>query len=319
MDKLRIAIAGAGSIGCFIGGLLRAAGKDVRFLCRSGIADQLRNHGLHLSGYSGLDIELAPSELEIEEQPKFLDTADVVLVCVKSSATKSIAKSIREHAPKGIIVVSLQNGTRNANILRQELPGFDVRAGMVEFNVVQLGKGGFHQGTSGKVVIEHGDPDLAKSLDVRGLDTVSSSDMVSVQWGKLLVNLNNALNALSGLPLVEQLSDRNWRILLANQMTEALKVMKAEGINPKPPSPVPAAFIPKILRLPTPVFKLVARQMLSMDPEARSSMWEDLQKGRITEVDELQGEIVELGKKHNIPTPVNQNILSQIKQVEAGN
>ncbi len=73
---------------------------------------------------------------------------------------------------------------------------------------------------------------LADDLSAPGLDVRHHPDMQSVLWGKLLMNLNNALNALSGLPLAAQLADRNWRLLLADQMTEGLKVLSAHRIAP---------------------------------------------------------------------------------------
>ena len=139
--------------------------------------------------------------------------------------------------------------------------------------------------------------------------------MDSILWGKLLVNLNNALNALSDMPLLDQLDDRKWRTRMADQWDEALTVMRAAGISPKPPTPAPPGLIPPILRLPTPLFRLIAKQMLTIDPQARSSMWEDLQRGRKTEVDELQGEIVRLGKKHGIPTPENARTYDEIRAI----
>ncbi len=316
MNNPKIIIAGSGSIGCFVGGLLKAAGREVTFLGRPRIAKQLNTHGLSLTSYSGIDVQVSPENIEIGEDPSLLSAADLILVCVKSSATQTMSELIHDHAKKDAIVVSLQNGVRNADIIREILPRFDVRSGMVGFNVVQMDGGRFHQGTSGEIIIEAGDPDVSRVLNVTGLTAKASNEMQSVQWGKLLMNLNNALNALSDLPLVEELSDRNWRLLLADQMSEALAALKAAGIMPKPPSPVPAGLIPKILRLPTPIFKMVAKQMLAMDPEARSSMWEDLQNGRKTEVDELQGEVVRLGQKHGVPTPINNKILAEINSVE---
>jgi 2-dehydropantoate 2-reductase len=80
---------------------------------------------------------------------------------------------------------------------------------------------------------------------------------------------------------------------------------------------VPPNLIPTILRLPDPVFRVVARRMLAIDPEARSSMWDDLQRRRTTEVDYLQGAIIALGEKTGTPTPVSRHITKLIKAAEA--
>lgn len=104
---------------------------------------------------------------------------------------------------------------------------------------------------------------------------------------------------------------------MADQMREALTVLKIAKIEAKPPSPVAAWLIPHILRLPTPLFKIIAKQMLSIDPYARSSMWEDLEQGRKTEISELQGKIIELAEKHKVKSPINQRVMEKIREAES--
>jgi len=231
----KITIAGAGSIGCFVGGLLVAAGHDVTFLGRKRIGLQLEQHGLILTDCSGMDVSVEPDAIRFSEDPNVLADADIIAVCVKSSATEEIARLVREHARNDVVIISLQNGLRNADILKEALSEFDVRAGMVPFNVVQAEESRFHRGTSGDIVIEAGAPDISAILKTENLPFHASDDIKSVQWGKLLFNLNNGLNALSDLPLVEQLSDATLRRQFADVMSEALGVMKAAGIHPTPP------------------------------------------------------------------------------------
>src|SRR5260370_36826614 len=104
----------------------------------------------------------------------------------------------------------------------------------------------------------------------------AAADIVGVQWGKLLVNLNNALNALADLPLRQQLAQRSWRMLFADQMAEGLAAIKAEGIKPISSTPVPANWTPHLLPLPNAVFGILLGRTMKIHPEARSSMWEDL-------------------------------------------
>ena len=163
-----------------------------------------------------------------------------MLVTVKSADTAAMADIIARHAPSDVVVVSLQNGVGNAAVLRDRLPGRRVLGGMVPFNVIALGEGRFHRATSGDIVIEHDDGDTAERLSVPGLTMRPTDDIDGVQWGKLLVNLNNALNALAGLPLRRQLAQRPWRRLFADQMAEGLAAIRAEGIRPVSPTPIPA-------------------------------------------------------------------------------
>lgn len=315
-NKPRIVIAGAGNIGFFIGGLLHHAGQKVSFLARERLIGKIQTHGLHITDYSNLNVQIDKSKLQLNSSPLLLAEADIILVTVKSSSTKEIADLINQHAKTSATIISLQNGISNSTILKHVLTNHTVLAGMVPFNVTQMDKARFHRGTSGNIIIEAGQSKLASILSTKHLFIEESDEIANIQSGKLLINLNNALNALSGIPLLEQLNNRYWRHIMADQMSEALAIMQLAGMKPKPPSPVPARFIPNILRLPTPLFKLVAKQMLTIDPHARSSMWEDLENGRKTEIYELQDEIIQLAKKFNRVAPINYRVMSKILEAE---
>ncbi len=311
-----IVVAGAGAVGCFIGGLLAAAGHDVTLLVRPRIAAEIRTHGLTLTDLDGMAVSVDADALTLAQDPTCLAKADIILVTVKSLDTKNIGRLIDVHAPRSAKVVSLQNGISNGDDLRAQLPGMDVRAGMVAFNAVPMGQGCYHRAIEGDIVIEAGQGDLAQVLSVAGVCMTESRDIASVQWGKFLLNLNNALNALSGLPVQEQTRNRDWRLLMADQWGEALRVIRRSGIRPVSFAPVPVALIPWVLRLPTPLFTRVAAKMLKIDPQARTSMSYDLMNGRPTEIDALQGEIVRMGEDLSVPTPINAMVMDVIRTAE---
>jgi 2-dehydropantoate 2-reductase len=314
MDE-RIVIAGAGSIGCFVGGLLAAAGRDVTFLCRPRIAEEMARDGLTLTSFEGWTERLTPDQLRLEVDPAAaLAQATLILVTVKSGATEEMARLINRFAPPQARVVSLQNGLGNADTLRQVLGGSRVLAGMVPFNVVALGQGRFHKGTSGQILIDES-PAVA-ALSVRHLPVEGHPDMRSVLAGKLLLNLNNALNALSGLTLFEQLGDRRWRRVLASCQAEALSVFEASGIEPWSMGPLPARRLPQLLRLPTFLFRLLARSAVKIDRSARSSMWEDLERRRPTEIGELQGRIVAMAERLGADAAVNRAVRDLVLAAE---
>jgi len=314
-----IVIAGAGSIGFFIGGLLQQSGHKISYLTRQRMIEKFETNRLHITDYKSLNIKIDAKELELYTEPNSLEHADIILVTVKSSATREMAKLIEKYAKPDAIIVSLQNGISNSEILKTHLSKRKVLAGMVPFNVVQMQQARFHRGTSGNIMIENSEHKLSNTLTSDLLVIEETNEIGNIQSGKLLINLNNALNALSGLPLLEQLNNRSWRKIMADQMSEAHTIMKNSGMNPKPPSPVSAWLIPHILRLPTVLFKIIAKQMLSIDPTARSSMWEDLQQGRKTEVMELQGEVIKLATHLNIDAPINSKVMLKIKEAEEHN
>jgi len=167
------------------------------------------------------------------------------------------------------------------------------------------------------VMIEDGMATLAGLLDVEGLAVETHADIKAVQWGKLLINLNNALVALSGLPLASELADRRWRLILAGQIDEALAAMKASHIAPARIGGLRPGLLPKLLRLPDWLFKRLARRMLAIDPQARSSMWDDLQRGRPTEIGELQGAVLGLAQRTGTPAPVLKSVTALVRAAEA--
>ncbi|RTL72234.1 MAG: 2-dehydropantoate 2-reductase [Hyphomicrobiales bacterium] len=317
-----IAVAGAGSIGCYVGGCLALAGKKVTLLARPRLAERVQDRGLMLTGFDGLRAHLPATGIAATADPaEALAQAALVLVTVKSRDTEAMARLIAVHAPPNATVVSLQNGVRNVETLRLGLPRHRVMAGMVPFNVVQsLDEGGtlrMHRATRGTILVAREPAGVAQALDVPHAPVVAHADMQAVQWGKLLLNLNNALNALSGLPLAEQLAMRPWRLLLAAQMQEALACLSAAKIAARGTEGVPLRLVPHILRLPNALFLVIARGMLAIDPSARSSMWEDLTRQRPTEIDVLQGEILNLAERHQIRMPVTRAIVTAVKQAEA--
>jgi 2-dehydropantoate 2-reductase len=313
----RIAVAGAGSIGGFVGGLLAAAGHEVALLARPRLIGEIAQHGLRLSSFEGLQLRVSPDRLTLSDQPEVLQSAEIVLVTVKSADTAAIGALIAQHAPPHAVVVSLQNGVGNVATLRSLLPGRTVLAGMVPFNVIGRDDGGFHRATSGDIVIEQDERGTAAALSVPGLAVRASADMVGVQWGKLLVNLNNALNALAGLPLRQQLAQRRWRRLFADQMAEGLAAIRAEGVTPVAATPLPPWLTPHLLRLPDSLFGLLLSRTMKIDPDARSSMWEDLQRRRTTEIDYLQGVIVGIADRHGLAAPLSRRVVALVKAAEA--
>jgi 2-dehydropantoate 2-reductase len=317
----RIVIAGAGSIGCYIGGALALSGANVTVLARPWLVDRIRAHGIRVTDLEGRDRRVAPSTLRVEtEAAAAFRQASLILVTVKSGDTAEMTDLIAGHAPPDAAVLSLQNGVDNLPLLRARLGPTRVIAGMVPFNVAQTQREGeaplFHRATSGKVVIDAGHDELRRLLDAAGLGCVIHPDMASLAWSKLALNMNNALNALSGLQLRQQLSMRPWRLILADQISELLDVTHRAGLKLPPIEGVRPAMIPFILRLPDVLFRIVARSMLAIDPQATSSMAEDIGRGRETEVQYLQGAVVRLAASTGSPAPISAKIVTAVQDLE---
>jgi 2-dehydropantoate 2-reductase len=315
-----IVVAGAGAIGCFVGGMLAAGGRRVALLVRPRIKTEIERFGLRLTDFDGSEKKLGAGQLALSEDPSIFHSAGIVLVTVKSADTADVAEQIAQHAPQDAVIVSLQNGVGNVAVLRERLGGRPVLAGMVPFNVIAMGEGRFHRSTSGNIQVGEDAGNTAGALSVSGLSMRASRDITGVQWGKLIINLNNALSALSDMPLAAQLANRDWRKLFADQMAEGLAAMKAAGLNPVSATPIPLNLTPTLLKLPDMIFNAILGRTMKIDPEARSSMWQDLKQGRKTEIDYLQGTVIALAEQNNVDVPLMRRIVALVKEAEvAGN
>lgn len=314
----RIVVFGAGSVGCYVGGRLLASGANVTLVGRRRLRDVLMAHPLVLTDYQGYRSETHLTPDQFTEDASVVADADLVLVTVKSAATANAGESLAPHLRPGTPVISLQNGISNAAVLESRLPGASVSAGMVPFNVVQKQPGHFHHGTEGHLMAARTDgldallPAFARS----GLALELRDDMPSVLWSKLLLNLNNPINALSNVPLLEELSDRDYRRCLALAQRETLELLAQAGIQTVKLTALPMSLVPRVMALPNWAFNRLASRMLAIDPVARSSMWEDLEAGRPTEVDYINGEVVRLAQSLGRAAPINRCLTELVHQCE---
>jgi 2-dehydropantoate 2-reductase len=289
---------------------------EVTLIGRPAAMAAVERDGLTLTGPG--DARRRVRELTTATDAAGAEGADYVLVTVKSADTRLAARELAEHLAPGAVVISFQNGLHNPEVLRAELPGHRVLAGMVPYNVVRSGPAAVHQGSGGALMVEDAPAarPFAAAARAGGLNLTLRPDMPAVQAAKLLMNLNNAVNALSGLPLREQLGARAYRACLARCQREALAAFRAAGIAPARLGPVPPRWTPLVLRLPDALFRRLAAAGLRIDARARSSMWEDLQRGRPTEIDSLQGEVIALAGRHGLSAPANARLVALVREAE---
>ncbi|WP_175871982.1 2-dehydropantoate 2-reductase [Burkholderia sp. BCC0397] len=315
-----VCVFGAGAVGCYLGGRLAAGGAHVTLVGRARIGDAIHLHGLTLTDQRGYRAALAPADVGFAtDDPAAAADARLVLVTVKSAATREVAAQLAGVLRPGTIVISFQNGLHHADTLRDALPQATVLAGMVPFNVIEREPGAFHQGSAGTLAAD-ASPALRSFTGLfarAGLPLVLHRDMRAVQWAKLLLNLNNAVNALANLPLRDELAQRTYRRCVALAQREALHWLARAAIRPARLTPLPAAWIPAVLDLPDAAFRVLGGRMLAIDPLARSSMSDDLAARRATEVDWINGEIVRLAGRFGAPAPVNARLCALVHDAES--
>lgn len=326
-----VAILGAGLIGTYCGAFAQKGGSKVVFVGRPRIQKQVQENGIWVSTFEdALEFYLDKKDVNfVTDLPSRSQVGkiDYIIVCLKcgQGQTEEGAKTILASghcdaslpAAERSVVVTFQNGARNPAILRSLLPeGTTVLAGSWPFNIAPGPRPGeFHQGVLGALKLEkaaQAEP-LAQLLTSAGLQTDMFEDMEAQLVGKLITNANNAVNALSGLPLLAQLTQRDYRLVVVGTQKEALAVLEKAQIAF---TGLPAGGLEGWFKAMTGPDDLVAK-MIKVDAKASSSMADDIVHQRLTEIDELNGYISELGKKHGIPTPWNDTVISLVKKVEA--
>jgi len=307
----KISVLGAGSIGCWIGGHLAAGGGDVTLIGRDRFAVEINSNGLTLTHYERSDIHLG--ELSFETHDGSLGDADIIALCTKSQDTEKAAKQIAQKAGSDVTIISFQNGIRNVEILRSTLPSsMSVIPAIVPFNVTPTGNGSFHCGTAGDLIIGTNIEAVAHLLKNSGQGIRVSENIIGDQWAKMIVNLNNGLNTLSGTTLQQGLLQREYRRALAASVEEALSIAELRGVKLGSFNGRSPELLLKTLRLPDWAYRLVMQFIVKIDKKARSSMLDDLEMGRVSEIDYLQSEIVRQAKMVDQSAPKNLAIFNAV-------
>lgn len=294
---MRIAVVGAGAVGCYYGGLLAQAGHQVVLIGRPTHVDAICAHGLMLERDSGRE----HIKLDASTTPDSVKGADLVLVCVKSADTQDVAQQIKPYLSSGTLVLSLQNSVGNAQILRG-IEGCQVIAAAVYVGTEMVGPGHVRHHGQGSLMIGSGPESetLAVLLETAKIPTKVSEDIEAVLWAKLIVNCAyNALSAVTDQPYGRIIAQAQARALIISIVAECEAVAKACGVK------VFAGQLERVLA----VGESMAGQF--------SSTAQDLRRGRPTEIDYLNGYIVQQGSTHGIPTPINQALLVMVKIMEA--
>ena len=309
----KIAILGAGSIGCWLGGHLIAGGAQVTLIGRDRYAAQIAKQGLRLTHFERGPVQC--DDVDFQTDGKGLKAANIIALCVKSQDTEMAAQQILQHAPNAI-VISFQNGIRNPETLRDTLPPENIVPAIVPFNVTPTLSGAFHCGTAGDLVVDNhvGIDPLVTALEKAGQGIRRSDQIIGDQWAKMIVNLNNGLNTLSGGTLREGLLQRDYRRALAGCVEEALSIAKVNGVTVGTFNGRAPTALVKTLRLPDFAYRIIMQMIVKIDAKARSSMLDDLEAGRVSEIDYLQGEIVKRAETAGTLAPKNAAILAAVNQ-----
>ena len=293
----KIAVMGAGAVGCYYGGMLARAGHEVTLIGRPNHVDAIQRDGLLLDTQSFKE----HVRLQASTEPSAVAGATLVLFCVKSTDTESAAAAIRPHLLPGALVLSLQNGVDNAVRLQAALPDQEVAASVVYVATEMPGPGHVKHNGRGELVIaaSPNSTEAAALLAAAGVPTDISANVEGALWAKLILNCAyNALSAITQQPYGQLVQGEGVQDVIRDLVNECLAVAQADGIT-----------------VPGDVWQAVERIAQTM-PQQLSSTAQDLARGKRSEIDHLNGYVLRRGEVLGIATPVNRVMHTLVKLLE---
>lgn len=300
----RIAVLGAGAMGSLFGGHLARAGFDVCLISRDAAHVQaIRRDGLRVRDDDGEWICRPDAVTTVAA----CDPADLVLVLVKSLDTAPVAAGARALLAEGGVALTLQNGMGNAEVLAATCGPARVFAGVTAHGAHLLGPGRVRHAARGETHLGEAFPPrptavsaraeaIAAAFSAAGLPAAAVQDIRPYQWRKLFGNVGiNALTAILGVPNGEVAANPHLRAVLAAAVEEAAAVARAAGVELPPGDPVEHAL-----------------NLARATAANRSSMLQDVTRGRPTEIAAINGHVVALGRQVGVATPVNELLLGLV-------
>jgi 2-dehydropantoate 2-reductase len=293
---MKIAVMGAGAVGCYYGGMLARAGHDVTLIARAQHVEAVRKNGLRLES-KAFDERVA---MRASEEPSGARGAKLVLFSVKSRDTERAGAALAPHLERDAVILSLQNGVDNAERLAATL-GREVVPAVVYVAVEMAGPGHVRHHGRRELLIGRSEASerIAAAFVAAGVPVEVSDNVIGALWAKLVVNCAyNALSAITQLPYGRLVKGEGVPAVMQDVVDECLAVARAAGV-----------------KVPGDLLKAVP-QIAETMPGQFSSTAQDLARGKPTEIDHLNGYVVRKGEALGVATPVNRLLLALVKLLE---
>lgn len=292
---MRIAVMGAGAVGCYYGAMLAMAGHQVVLIGRPALVQAVQADGLILEKGG----ERHVCSVQASDDPAAAAGAEMVLFCVKSGDTATAGAQIAPHLAADTLLLSLQNGVSNPETLSR-ITGRPVIGAVVYVASGMAGPGIVRHEGRGELAIGGPGADRAGAvLNAAGIGTDVSDNVMGLLWEKLLVNCAyNAISAISRLPYGQLYALEGVPQLLEDAVAEGMAVARAEGIT------LPDSTLATVRGVP------------GWMPGQYSSTAQDIMRARPTEIDFLNGEVVRRAARHGIDVPINRTLTLLTKLAE---
>jgi len=299
---MKIAILGAGAIGSLFGALLWESGEDVVLIGRKRHVDAIRSRGLKVSGISGERIVKPKAVTTTQEVGK----VDLIIISVKSYDTKQAAKEALNMIHHNTVVLTIQNGLGNIEKLCEIIGEKHVVGGVTMQGSTLVKPGEIYHAGKGPTIIGELNGEItnrikriAETFNKAKIETQITQNIWGVLWDKLIINVGiNALTAILRVRNGELIKIPEIRDIMIEAVKEAVNVAKALNIK---------------LEIEDHVRKVI--EVAEATANNKSSMLQDIEKGKRTEIDYINGAIVKLGKKLKIKTPVNKTLTAIVKAI----
>lgn len=299
---MKIAVLGAGAMGCLYGGYLAESDNDIYLIdIVKDHVDRINNDGLIIESADG---ERCFRNIKATTDPGSIGYVDILIVFVKSTLTEKAMNSVKNIINNQTIIITLQNGIGNIDKIRNVVDSNKIIAGTTSNGSTLKDLGKVYHAGKGKTTIGELDGSMTKEIIMLnelfnnvGLDTNITNNPIGLIWDKLLVNVGiNALTAITGLKNGMLVMYRESEEILEESVLEAMKV--AEKMNIELTIEDPIGHTKDICRL---------------TKENTSSMLQDVLKGKKTEIDMINGAIVTYGKELGVATPINKMLTNLVK------
>lgn len=308
-----ILIVGAGAVGTCLATYLSAAGHKLRLCVRAQrlAAFQAAPH---------LQVERAGATPLIAPKPALvtkldLDGVDALFLCVKFRDLDGILAQLPRPLPPRVRLVSTLNGVAALRSIRRRFPQQPASQITIMFNAQSLAPLHARMTTAPTVLIDRDDDALLNLFDGSHM-RVACVDIEAATWGKLLINLANAVCALTHATFKDLLSDPDLRAIYSALLGEADRILRRAGIRHHLPMPLPMTAYRWLLRNGGALPWRLAQKRNRLSEGAYPSMVADVEAGRPTEVAQLNGEIVALAESNGIEAPINNALLRFVQEME---
>lgn len=304
-----VLIIGAGAVGTTLAGFLAAADQPVRMLVReperyASLTD------IVVENAAGMPLLTGPAPMVMSRLD--LTGVDYVFICVKHSALNDVLSQFPSPLPRGLTLVSTLNGVSALPLMRQRFPAEQLANMTIMFTAHGPSPLRARLLSHPKVIVDSDDARLLDLFSGSAMQVVATRGP-DIAWGKLLLNLANAICAVTHASVRELLSTPDLQRTYVAAIDEAVALLRHAGVEYAFPMPMPYSVYRVLLRYGGRLPWWLARRQNGLADDSYPSMVADVAAGRVTEIDEINGELEKLSHARNIPTPINDTLMSIVR------